>query len=156
MVIFWDKCLGRPKECLLNLQYAVIYLHLGFYYIDTFICENSLSYTLLHWTFYVCYMSTPKVYFLKKSMVNQGNTFHTLVMRCHSKLPWNNGACIDRPNGKSDRRDVWVLKPYLPCTSEISLFSFEHLVISGAPGARPKFIVLWLYRPLVYIENFMA
>lgn len=21
-------------------------------------------------------------------MVNQRNTFHTLVMRCHSKLPW--------------------------------------------------------------------
>lgn len=57
---------------------------------------------------------------------------------------------------KSDRREVWFLKSCLPCTLEISLFSFEHLAISGAPGARPKFIVLWLYRPLVYIENFMA
>ena len=43
-------------------------------------------------------------------------------------------------------KDVSFLKSYLPCTSEISLFSFEHLVISGAPGARPKIyssVVIW-------------
>lgn len=102
-------------------------------YIDTFTCENSLMPN----AFYVYYILIKSL-----KICGKPDIFHALVMTCHSKLSWNNVAWIHLPNSKSDRREVWFLKSCLPSTSEISLFLYEHLGISGAPGARPKFIVL--------------
>lgn len=104
----------------------------------------------IHWPLHRYFVHITCVTFQSNVYINreqklhgqEENIFRNLLLRCHTQLSWKRYKNSPTSWRIQVQKIGVSLKCGLPCTSEISLLLFEHLAISGAPGARPEFIVL--------------